>query len=107
MSRGTLTLHDLDVIVRQTDDLPALSGVAARVLELTAPEVIAVSKLSDVFEQASRVISSDAALAGRLMWMASQACGRTPETVLEAAKALGIDSLRAAVLSNRVFGASG
>jgi signal transduction histidine kinase/HD-like signal output (HDOD) protein len=100
--QGNITLHDLDVIVRQTDDLPAMPAAVWRVLELTAPEVAGVSDLPDVIDEVIRVLSADVALAARLIWMANASGGRAVRTVSAAVKVLGIEAVRAAVLSNKV-----
>ena len=100
--QGNITLHDLDVIVWQTDDLPAMPAAVLRVLELTAPEVAGVSDLPDVIDEVIRVLSADVALAARLIWMANASDGRFVRTVSAAVKVLGIEAVRAAVLSNKV-----
>jgi len=100
--QGNITLHDLDVIVRQTDDLPAMPAAVWRVLELTAPEVAGASDLPDVIDEVIRVLSADVALAARLIWLANTSGGRAVRTVSAAVKALGIKAVRAAVLSNKV-----
>jgi len=100
--QGNITLHDLDVIVRQIDDLPALPAAVARVLELTAPEVVGASGLSAAIDEAARVLSADAALAARLIWIANASDAPAVRTVSAAAKALGIEAVRAAALSNKV-----
>jgi signal transduction histidine kinase/HD-like signal output (HDOD) protein len=95
-------LHDLDVIVRQIDDLPALPAVVWRVLELTGPRGAGVSDGVDVMDEVTRVVSADAALSARLIWMANAPGGGGVRTVSGAAKFLGFDAVRAAVLGNRV-----
>lgn len=95
-------MHDLDVIVRQIDDLPALPAVAARVLALTSPEVAAASGAPAVIDEVTAVVSADQALAARLLWLANASASRPVRTVSAAVGALGIEAVRAAVLSNKV-----
>ena len=102
MLQANITLHDLDVIVRQIDDLPAMPAVVRRVLELTAPQVAGASDPADLIDEVTRVLSADAALSARLIWMANTSAAVEVRTVSGAAKSLGVEAVRAAVLSNRV-----
>jgi len=103
VAEGKLSLHDLDLIVRQTDDLPAMPGAVARVVELTDPQVVAESGAADVLNRAARACGADAALAARVIRLAGGAHRRAAPSVPAAVRLLGIDALRAAVLSNKVF----
>jgi signal transduction histidine kinase/HD-like signal output (HDOD) protein len=95
-------LHDLDVIVRQIDDLPAMPAALWRVLDLTAPRSAGASDGAGVMDEVIRVLSADAALSARLIWMAGVQAGADVDTVSGAARSLGIEAVRAAALSNRV-----
>jgi len=97
-----ITLHDLDVIVRQLDNLPALPAVAARVLELTDPDVVAASGALAVIDEVTTVLATDQSLAARLLWLANSSASRPVRTVSKAVRALGIEAVRAAVLNNKI-----
>ena len=102
MLQANITLHDLDVIVRQIDDLPAMPAAVRRLLELTAPQVAGASDGADVIGEVARILSADVALAARLIRKANTSAGQAVRTVSAAAEFLGIEAVRAAVLSNRV-----
>jgi len=105
--QGKITLHELDVIVRQVDGLGALPAVTARVLELTAPDVVAASGAPAAIDEVTAVLASDQALAARLLWLANASVPHPVRTVSAAVGALGVEAVRAAVLSNKVFEACG
>jgi len=100
--QANITLHDLDVIVRQIDDLPAMPAALWRVLDLTASRAACASDGAGVMDEVIRVLSADAALSARLIWMANARAGVEVGTVSAAARSLGIEAVRAAALSNRV-----
>ncbi len=102
MLQENITLHDLDVIVRQTEDLPAMPAVVLHLLELTAPEAAGASDGVDAIDEVARVLSADVALSARLIWMANASTGIAVRTVSAAVGVLGIEAVRAMVLSNRV-----
>lgn len=95
------------MIVRQLDDLPTLPAVAARVLELTAPEVAASSGASAVIVEVTSILASDQALSAKLLRLANGSSAQPVKTVSAAVGVLGIEAVRAAVLSNKVCEAFG
>ncbi len=90
------------MIVRQLDNLPALPAVSARALDLTDPDVVAASGASAVIDEVAAVLIADQSLAARLLWLANSSASRPVRTVSAAVRALGVEAVRAAVLSNKV-----
>lgn len=89
----------LEMILQQIDALPTLSPIAVRVLELSGAE-------DADLKQISRVIESDPALTGRLLALcrrADRAVSTRITTVDRAAVMLGLEAVRAAMLSVEVF----
>ena len=89
----------VELILQQLDELPTLSAVAVRLLELTAA---ADSEAKEVV----RLVESDPALAGKVLALCRcNARGRASKvaTVERAVLLLGFDAVRSAVLSVQVF----
>jgi len=89
----------LEMILQQIDALPTLSPIAVRVLELSGAE-------DADLRQIARVIESDPALTARLLALcrrADRAVSTRITTVDRAAVMLGLEAVRAAMLSVEVF----
>ncbi|HBS29789.1 MAG TPA: hypothetical protein DEB06_10155 [Phycisphaerales bacterium] len=93
----------LEMILQQIDALPTLSPIALRVLELSSSE-------SADLKEIARVIESDPALTARLLSLcrrADRVISTRITTVDRAAVMLGMESVRAAMLSVEVFSVLG
>ena len=87
----------VDLILQRIDSLPTLSPVAARVLKLSG------SNEADL-RQIIQIVESDPALAARLISLCRRSdLGVTVSTVDRAVVMLGMDAVRAALLSIQVF----
>lgn len=89
----------VELILDQLESLPTLSGIAIRVMELTAADD---SQARDVIQ----VIASEPTLASKVLRLcrcAQMGRARDAQTVERAVMVLGFDAVRAAVLSVQVF----
>lgn len=90
----------LELILQQIDALPTLSPVAVRVLKVTG------ERDTDV-QEIIRLIESDPALTARVLSMMRRADRITRTEITSVSRAvmlIGLDALRAAMLSTEVFG---
>jgi len=101
---GGPTIHDLDVLVRRVDSLPTFPGVVRQVARsiARAQEAPSDQARDDARARVVDLIASDPALTARLLALAG-ARGAAAATVAQAAETLGLDALRAMVLSAEVF----
>lgn len=99
--QGTLTVHDLDVIIQRLDSLPTFPCVISRVVEFASQATSASGR--DVRESARAealgLIASDPALTARVLAYAARQTGAPVPTIARAADAVGFDAIRSIVLS--------
>ena len=89
----------VELILQQIDSLPTLSTVATRVLELSGSSDGAMGEII-------RLVESDPALSAKLLAMcrgADKGLSQQVETVERAVVLLGLEAVRAALLSVQVF----
>lgn len=103
--QGTLTGHDLDVIVQGLDSLPTFPCVISRVVEFASQ---ATDASNPDIRHAARadaldLIASDPALTARLLACAARQTPAPPATVAQAADAIGFDAVRSVVLAADVI----
>lgn len=96
--RRKLSVHQLDLLVRQLDSLPPLPAVAARALELTA-RARDLAEPAEALDELARLAALDPALAARLLSLAAAPPAGPCPTIQQAVRDLGVDAVRAAVLS--------
>lgn len=99
MQRDADQARRVELVLQQLDALPTLSPIAVRIVELTTDER---ARAEDVIE----LVSSDPALAGRVLQAsrrADRARGEHITTVDRAVLHLGFDAVRSAALSLQVF----
>ena len=92
--------NDLGLILNEIESLPTLSSVAVRVLELSGRDDAEVKEISALIE-------SDPALAARILSMCRRADRATSNDIVRIDRAvvqLGMDAVRAALLSVELFG---
>ena len=92
-------MSHVELILREIESLPTLSPVAARVLKLTGSSDAEVSEIV-------RLVESDATLAAKLLRQIKRSdlgAGRSVTTVERAVVLLGLEAVRAALLSVEVF----
>jgi len=91
--------HCIELILQQLDELPTLSPIAIRLLELTSSDD---AKIGEVIA----LISSDPSLASKVLKLcraAHEGRARSVKTVDRAVVMLGFEAVRTAVLSVEVF----
>ena len=101
--RSKLNAHQLDLLVRKLESLPALPAVVARALELAGPcagEAGAAPRDADALVE---VIRCDAAMTAKVLSLAGVGRAVAAPSVAEAVRILRPDAIRAAVLSVRVL----
>ncbi|MEM9084196.1 MAG: HDOD domain-containing protein, partial [Planctomycetota bacterium] len=89
----------VELILQQVDSLPTLSPIAIRILELAGSSETAIDEIV-------RLIESDPSLSVKLLTLcrrADRGLGAAVQTVERAVVLLGLDAVRAAVLSFEVF----
>lgn len=92
-------VHQLDLLFRQLDSLPALPAAAARLLSLAGQGPPARDELV-------AAIRMDQSVSARLLSLARRKWpGRAIQSIEAAAEALGADGVRSAVLGMKVFAA--
>lgn len=99
MQRDADQARRVELVLQQLDALPTLSPIAVRIVELTTDDR---ARAEDVIE----LVSSDPALAGRVLQAsrrADRARGEHITTVDRAVLHLGFDAVRSAALSLQVF----
>lgn len=95
----TITPERVELILQQLDTLPTLSPIAVRLLQLSSSHDATVAEIS-------ALVSSDPALATKLLSMcrrASTGLGEAVTTVDRAVVMLGLEALRTALLSVHVY----
>ncbi len=88
-----------EAVLAQLDELPTLSSVASRVLAVTGSDDTGLREVAALVE-------SDPALSSKILALSSRAdrgVGRRVSSVRQAATLLGLDAVRAAVLSVSVY----
>ena len=88
--------QQLNDIVMQTRDLPAMPQVATKVLELS-------SDTNTSAQQLQQIISDDQAMTARILKIANSAmysCSRKVKTLTEAIVMLGFNSIRSLVVTS-------
>ncbi len=94
-----LSSPQVEMILAQVDNLPTLSPIATRVLNLGSSEQVDL-------QEVGKLIESDPALAARILGMCSKAStglGDKITSVRRAVVMLGLDAVRSAVLSVSVY----
>lgn len=93
------TPHHIELILRQVDNLPTLSPIATRLLEIANVEDADLDRIVEIIE-------SDPALTARLLGLcrrADKGLGDRITTVRRAVVMLGLEAVQAAVLSVAVY----
>ncbi|MBM4107889.1 MAG: HDOD domain-containing protein [Phycisphaerae bacterium] len=96
---GELRARRVEAVLQRVDDLPTLPAVATRLLSITSARE---ADLNEII----RLIESDPAQAARILKMcgaADKGLGARVGTVRRAVLMLGLDAVRAAVLSVQIF----
>ncbi len=95
--RKRVHLHQLELLFRQLDSLPARPAAVARVLSLTGADRADGDELA-------RAAGTDASVAARLVSLAvRERPERTVHSIREAIDVLGVEGVRSAVLGMKVF----
>ena len=100
-----LTVHDLDVMIRRLDSLPTFPCVVSQVTRSITEAIEARSDQAraDARRRAVDMVGSDPALTARLLALAGAESTSAVANVAQAVETLGLDALRAMVLSAEVF----
>jgi len=93
------TAQDIELILRKLEELPTLSTVATRVMNLTSDAEADIDEIISLLE-------ADPALSGRLLSLcrrASLGVSQSVTTVRRAVTLLGLEAVQSAVLSTQIY----
>jgi len=93
------TAEDIELILRKLEELPTLSTVATRVMNLTS---VAEADIDEIIS----LLEADPALSGRLLSLcrrASLGVSQSVTTVRRAVTLLGLEAVQSAVLSTQIY----